>query len=293
MGIAGFIALILIVPVITIDARERESRDERPDRNDITTEPAPTPVPYPLPLPEPTPIIIPQETLEEWKEDIEAGDIEKVIEEYTDIIEGNVQDDDQVEGDGEEPDTFAPRTRTIRRVRNGDTVETTPSPDESQIEDTEVDGGDPLPTEDGEDGEELSYIEMVAAEIHRLTNIEREKAGVPILVDDSALGDIAQAHSEDMALNNYFSHTNLLGCNPACRLAQAGYDALAWGENIAWRSSTVLPPPEELALMVVVSWMNSSGHRDNMLSENFTHEGVGIAQVENVVFATVDFARPQ
>lgn len=304
IALSGFITFVLLVPVIDVDARERTDR-ERPERGDTTTPvPDPTPTPTPAPEPDPMPIIISQETLEEWKADIEAGNIEKVIEEYTDIIEGNVEQGGQDEGQQEEeqveetdPDTTpSPRTRTIRRSRNGDPEETTPPQDsnEGQSGDTEVGEEDTLPPEEG--GDEvvpLSFVEEVAAEIHRLTNIEREKAGVLALEDDAALSDIAQSHSEDMAENNYFSHTNLEGCDLSCRFALEGYDALSWGENIAWRSSTALPSAEEAAFMFVVSWMNSQGHRDNMLGTNFTHEGVGVALVGNVVFATVDFARPQ
>lgn len=137
------------------------------------------------------------------------------------------------------------------------------------------------------------YMTVLAGEIHRLTNVERERAGVPMLGYDEALAAIATGHSEDMALNNYFSHTAQDGCTLTCRFNEAGYIAWSWGENIAWRSSSQLPEAKELAAYFVEMWMNSEGHRLNMLSSKFTLEGVGLARVGDKVYATVNFANPQ
>jgi len=136
------------------------------------------------------------------------------------------------------------------------------------------------------------FMTVLASEIHRLTNIERQRAGVSTLEYDSALATVAKGHSEDMAKRNYFSHISPDGCNLGCRLNEAGYVVSSWGENIAWRSSNKLPEAEDLAVYFVGEWMNSDGHRRNILSSKFTHEGVGIAQIGNKVYATVNFSRP-
>lgn len=137
-----------------------------------------------------------------------------------------------------------------------------------------------------------SYLSELAEEIHRLTNIERTRAGKSILASDTQLAAIAKQHSQDMAENNHFSHSNADGCDQTCRLEAAGYEASAWGENIAWRSSSQPPEAAALAANFVDWWMNSEGHRRNILSDDFTQEGVGVAAVGNKVYATVNFADP-
>jgi len=138
-----------------------------------------------------------------------------------------------------------------------------------------------------------AYLETVRAEIHRLTNVERNRAGLPSLAHDSKLANVAKGHSNDMLSRNYFSHTSPEGCNMACRLAKANYDYQAWGENIAWRKSSTQPDAQVLAKHFVDSWMNSPSHRKNILSSNFTHEGIGLAREGNLVYATASFADPR
>ncbi len=79
----------------------------------------------------------------------------------------------------------------------------------------------------------------------------------------------------------------------ACRLAEVEYAYWAWGENIAWRRSSNTPDAKELARHFFDSWMNSSGHRKNILSENFTHEGIGLSRRDGLVFITASFTDPQ
>ncbi len=137
-----------------------------------------------------------------------------------------------------------------------------------------------------------AYLETVRAEIHRLTNVERNRAGVAALSSDNALARVAESHSKDMLKRDYFSHTSPEGCNMACRLDKVDYNYWAWGENIAWRKSSSQPDAKALAKHFVDSWMASSGHRKNMLSPNFTHEGIGLAREGNLVYATASFADP-
>lgn len=140
--------------------------------------------------------------------------------------------------------------------------------------------------------EPTEYAAAVLQAVHRLTNEERKKAGVPALAYDEALAAVAAKHSEDMALREYFSHDSPEGCDAGCRLHDAGYTYVAWGENIAWISSFEETSAEELAEQFVESWLDSAGHRRNMLSDNFTHEGIGIAEHDNRTYITVNFAHP-
>lgn len=100
-----------------------------------------------------------------------------------------------------------------------------------------------------------------------LVNNERAKNGLSALTLDSSLSTVARNHSYDMAKNNFFDHTNLSGQSPFDRLKAAGISYSSAGENIAAGQST----PQE----VVNAWMNSSGHRANILNVNYTKMGVG------------------
>ncbi|MEA5573016.1 CAP domain-containing protein [Calothrix sp. UHCC 0171] len=100
-----------------------------------------------------------------------------------------------------------------------------------------------------------------------LTNAERQKAGLPPLRFSSTLGQAAQDHAEDMVRNNFFDHAGSNGSQPAQRAKKRGYSSSYIGENIAAGNTT----PEE----TIRQWMNSSGHRENILSANYTEIGFG------------------
>ena len=138
-----------------------------------------------------------------------------------------------------------------------------------------------------------NYMKVLTQEIHRLTNVERARAAIPSLAHDDRLATIATGHSADMAHRGYFAHTSPDGCTIACRIQSAEYHATAWGENTAWRSSTQRPEPADLAAHFVDDWMNSAGHRTNILSNTFTYQGVGAAYIGNKIYATVNFAKPR
>jgi uncharacterized protein YkwD len=115
----------------------------------------------------------------------------------------------------------------------------------------------------------VSYNATFEARVLELINQERAKNGLPALKRQSQLDSAARKHSADMACNNYFSHTGLDGSAPWDRMAREGYSYSWAGENIAAGYST--------AESVVTGWMNSSGHRANILSTNFTEIGIGYA----------------
>ncbi|MBX4192359.1 CAP domain-containing protein [Candidatus Parcubacteria bacterium] len=136
------------------------------------------------------------------------------------------------------------------------------------------------------------FAKTVESEIFRMLNEERTKNGLGALKSDTTLQNVARAHSDDMLKNNYFSHTDLTGCNSACRVTNAGYTWSAVGENIYFMKGYNLSATET-AKMMVDGWMNSPGHRANILNTSYTFHGVGVAQVGSTVYATDDFALPR
>ncbi|MEE9321472.1 MAG: CAP domain-containing protein [Granulosicoccus sp.] len=97
------------------------------------------------------------------------------------------------------------------------------------------------------------------------------------LVWNSQLGNSAQAHSDDMAANNYFSHTGQNGSNFSTRAASAGYTGFASGENIAAGSSTVGP--------TMLQWLNSTtGHCEHLMTANANEVGAGCGLNVNAQF---------
>lgn len=101
------------------------------------------------------------------------------------------------------------------------------------------------------------------------TNEARVSQGLMPLKLELTLTDVAQAHSQDMVDRAYFNHTNPDNQTPFDRLNTAGISYQYAAENIASGQTT----PEQ----VVSAWMNSSGHRANILSTRFTRLGVGVS----------------
>lgn len=110
-------------------------------------------------------------------------------------------------------------------------------------------------------------------QVLELTNAERTKAGFKTLKLNSKLVNAAQNHSENMAEDDFFSHTGEDGSSVSDRVQDAGYQYSRVGENIAAGQKT--------AEQVVQGWMNSPGHRANILNPNFTEIGIGYEFLEN------------
>ncbi|ADJ28173.1 CAP domain-containing protein [Nitrosococcus watsonii] len=106
-------------------------------------------------------------------------------------------------------------------------------------------------------------------ELIKLINQERQKYNLASLKVHSALVTAAKEHSKDMAQNNFISHTGSDGSSPFTRMADAGYRFRTAGENVAAGYSS----PQA----VLAGWMNSPGHRRNLLNANYCELGVGYA----------------
>lgn len=144
-----------------------------------------------------------------------------------------------------------------------------------------------------EDTETFIFDEELIAEIFRLTNLERASAGLPPFVPDRALTAIAEGHSADMAADGFFAHADDDGCMLTCRLKQHDYAAAAWAENISQVKKSDLLHTKAIAALMVESWMESGGHRENILSDTYTNTGIGIAYDGRTVYATADYALPK
>ena len=121
--------------------------------------------------------------------------------------------------------------------------------------------------------------------IFGLSNIERSNRGLPRLAFSSALTNACQGHANDMAAMRRMTHIGSDGSNGGTRAIRRGFSWSAWGENVAagYTSSQSL----------VAGWMNSAGHRANILSRTFTHMGVGLQRgSNNVNYFCMLLARP-
>ena len=112
-----------------------------------------------------------------------------------------------------------------------------------------------------------SSVSGFEREVIRLVNEERIKRGLGELTYDWELSRVARIKSQDMHDNRYFSHTSPTYGSPFDMMKSFGIKYRSAGENIARGQAT----PEA----VVTAWMNSSGHRANILNSSFTHIGVG------------------
>ncbi|MBI1416324.1 MAG: hypothetical protein GC146_03800 [Limimaricola sp.] len=114
----------------------------------------------------------------------------------------------------------------------------------------------------------------------QLLNGERTAQGLSAVAPDSRLAAAAQAHAEDMQARRYFSHDTPSGQTAGQRIAAAGYSACLSAENIAFGGST--------DTQVMTSWMESPGHRANILLPGVTAYGVGHAGS----YWVLDLAKP-
>ncbi|MCH1950912.1 CAP domain-containing protein [Enterocloster sp. OA13] len=121
--------------------------------------------------------------------------------------------------------------------------------------------GNPAPDQPGTDGSQDAF----ANEVVRLVNEERAKAGLPALTVDRGAASAAQVRAKE--IEKSFSHTRPDGSSFNSALTEAGVNFSGAGENIAYGQNS----PEK----VMEGWMNSSGHRANILNSSYTSIGVG------------------
>ncbi|WP_420489863.1 CAP domain-containing protein [Neobacillus drentensis] len=142
-----------------------------------------------------------------------------------------------------------------------------PTPDQTTQASTTPVQQEPAQAETTTTSESTYSLSAYEQKVVDLTNQERAKNGLSALKVDLSLSKMARDKSQDMSTNHYFSHTSPTYGSPFEMMKKYGITYRYAGENIAMGQRT----PEE----VVTAWMNSEGHRKNILSPNFTSIGVG------------------
>lgn len=159
-------------------------------------------------------------------------------------------------------------------------------------------GGPATPTDTPESSLDTAALEVA---IHAEINERRVAHGLSELTHESGLREIARGHSQNMATTGFFDHTAPDGDTFEDRYAQAGYDCrvptgdgqyLIGAENIAYRTS-LESDEHAIAEAIVEGWMDSPGHRENILRPAWENEGIGVAVAtdgdETTVYATQNF----
>ena len=137
----------------------------------------------------------------------------------------------------------------------------------SETPDTPAQPGIPETPEQPDDPGSVPGVLAYEQEVVRLVNAERASHGLPALSIRADLCQYARVKSQDMHDSGYFSHTSPNYGSPFDMMKSFGITYSHAGENIAMGYST----PEA----VVSAWMNSEGHRANILSASYTELGVG------------------
>lgn len=132
---------------------------------------------------------------------------------------------------------------------------------------------------------EGSPLKTLEDEVLRIVNVERARNGLQALKYNWQAARVARIKSQDMIKNNYFSHTSPVYGSPFKMMESYGLRFSAAAENIAKGQRT----PQE----VMNSWMNSAGHRANILSRSVTQIGIGAAKDSNgTLYWTQMFLKP-
>jgi uncharacterized protein YkwD len=130
----------------------------------------------------------------------------------------------------------------------------------------------------------IDSIEQIKQKLLQFHNQNRAAKNLPPLKRIAELDRSAQLHNDYMARNGRLTHDEP-GRSLGQRVKEQGYNWNYVGENIAMGQRT----PEE----VMESWMNSSGHKANILNPNFNDIGFGVSQANNTWWWTVNFGRKQ
>ncbi|WP_226584698.1 CAP domain-containing protein [Halobacillus litoralis] len=210
-----------------------------------------------------------QDWVHENENALKSKDFQQInVQSLLDQFQWNVQQPPEApseQSQSDEPKQEVPAEEEQKQEASAPEAEPAPAPEQpaekqvQQKEDTEVQASS-----------EVSAFEKQVVE---LTNQERAKQGLEPLELDTELSAVAKDKSLDMQQNNYFSHNSPTYGSPFDMMKQYGIDYRTAGENIAMGQTS----PEQ----VVEGWMNSEGHRKNIMNPDFTHIGVGHAENGN------------
>jgi uncharacterized protein YkwD len=146
-------------------------------------------------------------------------------------------------------------------------------PKRSKAEQNKIAAGDECPNATLAPAE--GNVPAIAAATLCIVNAERRAKGLGALTENAQLAAAAFGHASDMVAKSYFAHDGLDGSSMADRIAATGYlpESGTWalGENLAWGTGSLATPRS-----IVNSWMNSQGHRENLLNGRYKELGQGI-----------------
>ena len=128
-------------------------------------------------------------------------------------------------------------------------------------------GGSSSTGNSGTSGTQTSSMNLDEKEVCDLINKQRTNNGLPALKNDSEVQRIARIKAQDMVDNNYFSHNSPTYGSPFDMMKNFKVSYKTAGENIAANSSNS---------SAVTAWMNSSGHKANILNSSFNYTGIGV-----------------
>lgn len=204
-----------------------------------------------------------QQTVEETVDENQGGnDNPKETNEHDDSVNTNNELNDTAD---EELDN---REETSNNNIN-DSNETTDSTNQETSDNINTSEEEEQENNNEESSIDIGNIKAFVHEVVQLMSSERVNEGLSPLGSNSKLSDVARVKSQDMIDNEYFSHLSPTYGSPFDMMKDFGISYMTAGENIAYGQST----PAE----VMNSWMNSEGHRSNILNPAFTEIGVGVA----------------
>ncbi|HBG2116180.1 TPA: sporulation protein [Clostridioides difficile] len=186
--------------------------------------------------------------------------------------ESNKPEDNNNSGSTDKPDNNKPESNKPEDNNNSGSTDKPDNnkPESNKPEDNNNSDSTNKPDDNNSSGSTSENFSAYQKEVVDLVNIERAKAGLNPLTLDSSISNVATKKSQDMIDNNYFSHNSPTYGSPFDMLKKFGISYKTAGENIAMGQKT----PKE----VVNAWMNSEGHRKNIMNPNFSKIGVGVAQ---------------
>ncbi|HBF0843831.1 TPA: sporulation protein [Clostridioides difficile] len=186
--------------------------------------------------------------------------------------ESNKPEDNNNSDSTDKPDNNKPESNKPEDNNNSDSTDKPDNnkPESNKPEDNNNSDSTNKPDDNNNSGSTSENFSAYQKEVVDLVNVERAKAGLNPLTLDSSISNVATKKSQDMIDNNYFSHNSPTYGSPFDMLKKFGVSYKTAGENIAMGQKT----PKE----VVNAWMNSEGHRKNIMNPNFSKIGVGVAQ---------------
>lgn len=196
----------------------------------------------------------------------------------------NISLSDEVDNSTEEEESGVEGVSSYKRPSNRPSYNKPSTPSDKPSQDTNKPSETPSNESIVSDSNYISEIEQA---IFQRVNAERSAAGLPALSYNNTMEHYARIKSKDMGDNGYFSHEDKQGNLITAQMKADGVSYRAWGENIAYIQG--INSNSALATKFMDNWMNSSGHRANILSTNFSSIGIGVYKIGNTYYATQEF----